>query len=147
MGWKMEDRLKKLFDEQLELNLHINPEFKKITESGDVELKRKWLNNACQAMSCEVAECLESSGYKWWKKLPEWTPEVIHNLKVELVDILHFLVLGMQVLGMDDKEMWDLYMKKNQLNHQRQDKGYKDGSYNKVDETGKEDNYYLKEDK
>ena len=142
-----EDRLKKLFDEQLALNLHINPEFRKIVESGDVELKRKWLNKACQAMFCEVAECIEGSGYKWWKKLPEWDEANVHNLKIELVDILHFLILGMQVLGMDDKEMWNLYMKKNQLNHQRQEKGYKEGTYKKVDEEGKEDNEHLKENK
>lgn len=136
-------RLRDLFQEQLKLNIHINSEFKKIVESGDIELKRKWLNNTCIAMQCEIAECLESSGYKWWKKLPEWTEENVHNLKIELVDILHFLVMGMQVLGMDDDEMWDLYLKKKELNHKRQNEGYKQGTYKKIDEKGKEDNHYL----
>lgn len=140
----MEDRLKKLFDEQMLLNIHVNPEFKKIVEEGDIELKRKWLNNSLVAMTAEIMECMESSGYKWWKKLPEWDEENVHNLKMELIDILHFLVFGMSILGMDDNEMWDLYLKKNKLNHKRQDNGYKEGVYQKVDENGKEDNYYLK---
>lgn len=144
-----DDRLKKLFDEQLKLNKICNDEFKKIIDSNfkDRELQRKWIINYALAMQCEIAELVEGAGYKWWKKMPEWNKENIHNLKIELIDILHFLIAGMQVLGMDGDEMWDLYLKKNRLNQVRQKNGYRDGSYKKVDDSGKEDNYYLMENK
>jgi hypothetical protein len=48
-------------------------------------------------------------------------------------------------MGMSPQEVHHLYMKKNKLNKKRQDEGYKTGEYKKVDEHGKEDNYYLKE--
>ena len=41
--------------------------------------------------------------------------------------------------GMDAQDVFDLYFKKNKLNHDRQSQGYKEGTYNKY-ENGVEDN-------
>lgn len=40
-----------------------------------------------QAITVEIAEALESSGYKWWKK-ENIDPD---NIIVELIDVLHFV--------------------------------------------------------
>jgi len=137
--------LKEIFEEQLKLNKKIIPNLYDILYEN-VEIKREWLNKNVTAIALECAELIESSGWKWWKKLPEWDEDNIHNLKVELIDILHFLVSAMIVMNMTAEDVYNLYMKKKQLNVDRQDNGYKDGTYKKFDDNGKEDNYYLKED-
>ena len=72
---------------------------------------------------------------KWWKKDEEdWD-----NVKVELVDMLHFWVSMCTVADMDAKEVMELYAKKNKLNFKRQDEGYKEGTYDKYKD-GIEDN-------
>ncbi len=141
----MEDRLEQFFKEQMELNIKCNEDFKQIIETKDRELIRKWVINYTIALQCELSELIEGH-YKWWKNKPEMTDEVIHNMKIEAVDCLHFLGGIFQVLGMDADEVWDLYLKKNRLNHKRQEEGYRDGSYSKIDEKGKEDNFYLKDE-
>ena len=46
------------------------------------------------------------------------------NARVEVVDIMHFLVSIAQVLGMSADDIFDAYCKKNAINHERQDSGY-----------------------
>jgi len=139
-----EDRLKSLFDEQLLLNKQCNPNFKVWGKDGmSQDMLRRLLLDHAEAMICEVSEMMETVGFKWWAKKPEFTSEVIHNIKVELIDILHFLIAAMQIIGMNDNEMWELYLKKNRLNWERQRKGYRNGTYQKIDAAGREDNYYL----
>ena len=143
----MKDRLKLLFEEQLKLNLHINPDFESISKS-DPKIKRQWIQKICMALFSEVTELADTGkDYKWWGPQPEWSEELEHNLKIELIDLVFFTIMGMQVLGMDDNEMWDLYLKKKELNHKRQNEGYKEGTYVKVDADGKEDNFYLQDKK
>ena len=45
-------------------------------------------------------------------------------------------------MGMDLDEVINLYMKKNELNHKRQDNGYNEGTYKKII-NGNEDNSKL----
>lgn len=125
--------LEAVFEKQIELNKKINP--KLYDEIKDPEIRRKWFLNFELAMRQESAEAVDSLNWKWWKKDEEdWD-----NIKVELVDILHFWVSMCTVAGLDSKEVFELYFKKNKLNHKRQNEGYKEGSYQKnID--GKEDN-------
>lgn len=125
--------LEAVFEKQIELNKKINP--KLYDEIKDPEIRRKWFLNFELAMRQESAEAVDSLNWKWWKKDEEdWG-----NIKVELVDILHFWVSMCTVAGLDSKEVFELYFKKNKLNHKRQNEGYKEGSYQKnID--GKEDN-------
>ena len=53
--------------------------------------------------------------------------------------MLHFWVSMCTVAGIDADDVIDLYLKKNKLNHKRQDEGYKEGNYAKVVD-GVEDN-------
>lgn len=136
--------LQELLNEQKRLNNIIVDNFDDIINSNDDVIKREWLSKMFIAMICECSEFVESSGWKWWKQIPDWTDEVKHNIQVELIDILHFLLSSMIIMGMNADDIYNLYMKKNKLNEKRQEDGYKDGSYKKIDEQGKEDNYYLK---
>jgi len=43
---------------------------------------------------------------------------------VEVVDLFHFLISAAQVLGMSADDVFNAYVKKNQVNFQRQESGY-----------------------
>ena len=122
-----------VFKEQIKLNEKINPSL--YTDIQDEDVRREWFLNFELAMRQESAEAVDSLNWKWWKKDKEnWD-----NIKVELVDMLHFWVSMCTVAGMDAQDVFDLYFKKNQLNHDRQNQGYKEGTYEK-DVDGLEDN-------
>jgi dimeric dUTPase (all-alpha-NTP-PPase superfamily) len=126
--------LNAIFEKQIELNQRINPKLYEDIKK-DPELRRKWFLNFELALRQESSEAIDSLNWKWWKKDEEdWD-----NIKVELVDILHFWVSMCTIADMDAKEVMELYFKKNKLNHKRQEEGYKEGTYKKeVD--GIEDN-------
>jgi len=67
--------------------------------------------------------------------------------KEQLMDMMVFLVNGLcRFSNMTADEMFELYGKKNKLNHKRVEGGYKTGDYEKVDSDGNEDNVKLFED-
>jgi len=125
--------LEDVFKEQIKLNEKILPNL--YSEISDPEKKRKRFLDFELALRQESAEAVNSLNWKWWKKDEEdW-----ENIKVELVDILHFWVSMCTVAGLSAKEVVELYFKKNKLNHKRQEEGYKEGNYNKY-KGGIEDN-------
>lgn len=127
--------LQDVFEQQIKLNEKINPTLYKDIQA-DPELRRKWFLNFEKALAQESAEAIDSLNWKWWKKDDDdWD-----NVKIELVDMLHFWVSMCTMADMDANEVLDLYAKKNKLNHNRQDQGYKEGTYEKYDKDGVEDN-------
>ncbi len=125
-----------IFDKQRELNTRIEPDL--YEKMSDPDFRRRWFLNYTLALQQEIAEAIDSTQWKWWKKgEDDWD-----NIKIELVDMLHFWISMCQVAGMDAQEVKELYLKKNQLNHTRQDQGYKEGTYQKV-VNGQEDNQAL----
>ena len=125
--------LNDIFDEQIRLNEKINPDL--YTEINDPEIKRERFLQFELAHRQEAAEAIDSLNWKWWKKdSDDWD-----NIKVELVDMLHFWVSMCTVAGLTADDVVDLYLKKNQLNHKRQNEGYNDGEYDK-NAGGVEDN-------
>lgn len=125
-----------IFAKQLELNQRINPQFTQ--DIQDPELRKKLFFQFELAMRQESAEAIDSLSWKWWKKMDDnWD-----NVKIELVDILHFWVSMCMAAGMTAQDVVELYFKKNELNHQRQAQGYKEGTYNKYQD-GIEDNAKL----
>ena len=125
--------LQEIFAEQIRLNEKINPDL--YTEINDPNVKRERFLQFELALRQESAEAIDSLNWKWWKKDEEdWG-----NIKIELVDMLHFWVSMCTVAGLDADDVINLYLKKNQLNHKRQNEGYQDGTYEKVKD-GKEDN-------
>ena len=124
------------------MNEKINPNLYK--EIKDPEIRRQRFLQFELALKQEAAEAIDSLNWKWWKKDDDdWD-----NIKIELVDMLHFWVSMCTVADLDAEEVINLYLKKNQLNHKRQNEGYKEGTYEKVVD-GVEDNktFVLKETK
>jgi dimeric dUTPase (all-alpha-NTP-PPase superfamily) len=127
--------LQQVFNKQIELNKRINQSLYDDIKK-DPELRRKWFLNFELALKQESSEAIDSLNWKWWKKdKDDWD-----NAKVELVDMLHFWVSMCTIAGMDAEEVMTLYFKKNDLNFKRQNEGYKEGTYQKVDKDGIEDN-------
>ena len=111
------DKLDQIFSMQEELNERIGV----LTRGMDDEAKTKWVLNYSRAMQQELAELIDSVPWKWWAKYQELDEQ---NARVEVVDLFHFLISLAQVLGMSAEDIRDAYVKKNKVNHDRQDSGY-----------------------
>ena len=128
------DKLEQVFEKQAELNRYT---FEKNNLAAfdsipkDRQLQNEWLRNYALAMTQEVAELVDSTNWKWWRTKVDLFDE--QNLKVELVDILHFWVSACQVMGLSAEDVFRMYMQKNAINAKRQDRGYltKDENDNK----------------
>jgi dimeric dUTPase (all-alpha-NTP-PPase superfamily) len=111
------DQFRELFRMQQALNERIGVRTAGMTE----EEKTKWALNYCRAMSQEIAELTDSVPWKWWAKYQKFDEQ---NARVEVVDLFHFLISLAQVLGMSADDVFNAYVKKNQVNFQRQESGY-----------------------
>lgn len=113
-----QDQLRELFRMQKALNERIGVHTDGMTD----EDKTKWILNYCRAMSQELAELTDSVPWKWWAKYQKFDQQ---NARVEVVDLLHFLISLAQVLGMSADDVFNAYVKKNEVNFKRQETGYK----------------------
>jgi dimeric dUTPase (all-alpha-NTP-PPase superfamily) len=111
------DQLRELFRLQRSLNERIGVRTADLSEDEQV----RWILNYCRAMSQEIAELTDSVPWKWWAKYQQFDTQ---NARVEVVDLFHFLISLAQVLGMSADDVFQAYLKKNQVNFQRQDRGY-----------------------
>ena len=85
------------------------------------DLPNQWLVNYSKAMKEELIELDEELLWKWWSK-----DEIdIQNIRVELIDILHFLVSAMMCAGLTADRVFDIYQQKHTVNLKRQDSDYK----------------------
>jgi dimeric dUTPase (all-alpha-NTP-PPase superfamily) len=111
------DQLRELWRMQQALNERIGVKMDGMSE----EEKTKWLLNYSRAMSQEMAELIDSVPWKWWAKYQKFDEQ---NARVEVVDLFHFLISMAQVLGMSADDVFNAYIKKNEVNFQRQETGY-----------------------
>lgn len=111
------DMLEHIFDMQAQLNRRIGVD----TTSLPEDQQKVWLLNYCRAMTQEIAELTDSVPWKWWAKYQKYDRQ---NARVEIVDILHFLVSAAQVVGLTAQDIYEAYLEKNKVNFQRQDSGY-----------------------
>lgn len=129
-----DDMLKNIFDMQFHLNKRIFGDYDKITnpidtkvaqltEESPVNLKMKavWLQNYLRALQQEAAELQDCLPWKFWSRNTNFN---IENAKVEAIDMLHFLVSIMQVLGLTADDVYNIYKSKCEVNHARQDANY-----------------------
>lgn len=112
-----QDQLRELFRMQKALNERIGV----VTDGMSEEDKTKWVLNYTRAMTQELAELTDSVPWKWWAKYQKFDEQ---NARVEVVDLLHFLISLAQVLGMGADDVFAAYVKKNEVNFKRQDTGY-----------------------
>ncbi len=144
------DMLQRIFEMQSELNnyvftknnlsqndgsaLDMNAIFSAVN-NGQLkvnDLPNTWLSKYSKAMSEEIVELDEELLWKWWSK-----DEVdIQNIRVELIDILHFLVSAMICAGLTPDKVFDIYCKKHSVNLNRQDTGYSKKTKTESDNKG-----------
>jgi dimeric dUTPase (all-alpha-NTP-PPase superfamily) len=111
------DRLEQIFELQRKFNRSIGID----TDNMSDARQQQWLLNYCRALSQEVSELVDCCQWKWWARYQKFDKE---NAKVEVIDLLHFVVSAAQVLGMTADDFYKAYLKKNQINFERQIDGY-----------------------
>jgi dimeric dUTPase (all-alpha-NTP-PPase superfamily) len=111
------DKLEQIFVMQAALNKRIGVD----TASFNDTEKTQWVLNYTRAMQQELAELVDSVPWKWWAKYQKFDEQ---NARVEIVDLFHFLVSLAQTLGMSAGDVYEAYLKKNKVNHERQNSGY-----------------------
>lgn len=116
-GMEKPDQLREIFRMQKSLNERIGVH----TDSMDEAERTKWILNYCRAMTQEIAELTDSVPWKWWAKYQTFD---LQNARVEVVDLFHFLISAAQVLGMSADDVFNAYVKKNEVNFKRQEDGY-----------------------
>lgn len=130
------------FEEIYEMQRQLNTRTvgRPVDDNLPEEERLKWMLNYNLAQQQEQSELVDSLDWKWWKKGENsW-----ENIKIELIDELHFWMSKCQIAGLSAQDVLDLYAKKNALNWKRQDEGYKEGTYQK-EVNGREDNEDLLE--
>ena len=122
----MDDKLETMFAMQKELNRRIGQDTDAMTDDE----RAAWVLNHARALGQELAELVDSVPWKWWAGYQRFDKQ---NVKVEIVDIFHFLISLAQTVGLTADDVFRAYMKKNEVNFARQDSGYsvKDESDNK----------------
>jgi dimeric dUTPase (all-alpha-NTP-PPase superfamily) len=111
------DKMDEIFNLQEKLNTRIGVNMNEMND----EDRAKWILNYIRAMQQELAELTDSVPWKWWAKYQEFDKQ---NARVEIVDLFHFLISLAQVMGMSADDVYEAYLKKNKVNHKRQDSGY-----------------------
>ena len=114
---KPSDKLDSLFAFQENLNQRIGV----VTRGMSTQQRTEWIQRYCLALQQEIAELIDSTPWKWWANYQEFD---LQNARVEVVDMFHFLISLTQVLNMSADDVYDLYLKKNKINHDRQKSGY-----------------------
>jgi dimeric dUTPase (all-alpha-NTP-PPase superfamily) len=143
------DKLDQLFQMQLDLNDRIfvkkdirDNEGKTLTMAtlmaeaakenlGPNTKVNEWLGKYLEALDDESRELREELLWKWWSK--DFLD--MQNIRVEIVDQLHFWMSLALTAGMDAKTVFDVYMQKNAINHKRQENDY--SKSNKTEEDNK----------
>jgi dimeric dUTPase (all-alpha-NTP-PPase superfamily) len=133
-----EDMLRSLFAMQASLNDYVfqkngiadakgNPlsmqAIAQLAEAGQLavnDLPNQWLARYSKAMGGELTELDSELLWKWWSK----DKIDIQNIRVELIDILHFLISAMICAGLSADRVFDIYRQKHAVNLARQDTGY-----------------------
>ena len=84
------------------------------------DLPNKWLVKYSKAMKEELCELDDELLWKWWSK----DKIDMQNIRVELIDILHFLVSAMMCAGLNAEKVFDIYKQKHAANIKRQVNDY-----------------------
>ena len=88
------------------------------TKEGNY-LIRDMLNSASQ----EIGETIQTmKNWKSWKSTE--VPTDVEHFREELIDVVHFLVEAAILAGMTPEDLYNIYFKKNEVNHFRQESNY-----------------------
>jgi len=92
----------------------------------------EWLRKYLEALTDESKELGEELLWKWWSK----DKLDMQNIRVEIVDQLHFWLSLAITAGMDAEKVFDIYVQKNKINIERQNAGYSKENKNEADNRG-----------
>nr|AGS52893.1 dUTPase [uncultured bacterium contig00016] len=92
----------------------------------------QWLRKYLEALTDESKELGEELPWKWWSK----DKLDMQNIRIEIVDQLHFWLSLAMTAGMDAEKVFDIYMQKNKVNIERQNAGYSKENKNEADNRG-----------
>ena len=123
---KHPDKLAAMFYLQKLLNRRIGVD----TDKMDDAQRQEWMLNYCRALIQEATELTDCMPWKWWASYQKFDKQ---NARVEIVDLLHFLISLAQVMEITPDELFEAYTKKHRINLARQESGYttKDENDNK----------------
>ena len=89
-------------------------------ELGPNTKVNEWLGKYQQALDDEGRELKEELLWKWWSK----DHLDMQNIRVEIIDQLHFWMSLAMTAGLDAESVFRIYMQKNAVNHARQENDY-----------------------
>jgi len=99
---------------------------------GPNGLPNQWLRHYLTALKAEADELEQEVLWKWWSK----DRLDLQNIRVEIVDLMHFLASMALVAGLDADEFHRLYTQKHAVNRQRQARGYSRANKDESDNRG-----------
>jgi dimeric dUTPase (all-alpha-NTP-PPase superfamily) len=106
----------------LEIIFKLQKELAQITTSTRYPpVKEERISLLATAMVHEAIELQRLTNWKWWKKPTKFDQT---RAREEVIDLWHFLVQTSIELDMTPNEILGEYLKKNQINKERQEKGY-----------------------
>lgn len=109
------EKLEKMFNMQQALDERI------IAERNIDKTLDEWVVAITIAMESEIDEIRREVNWKWWKQEKEIDLE---RLQEEVIDLWHFLLSLSRMVGLTPEMIFEKYMTKNKINHQRQEQGY-----------------------
>lgn len=140
---KSENTLKDLYNLQKDIQENVYQQSFKKLQNGSLEDLRKYFDWNYHAIQDELREVFDALGgikdgignavWKTWKSdnakakdmtFKDMSDEDKKELKMELIDIQHFLFNMMLAVGMDEKELMNFYFSKNMENRRRQNNNY-----------------------
>lgn len=120
-----------LLNHMFELQAALNKKYGFEPGGGELNQERKdihdgtWLNNFITALIAEAVELRDCTVWKhWYKEAREGKRFMFtdrEHAKVEVVDLMFFLMSAAQAVGLTAQEFYGLYIKKLGLNHKRRD--------------------------
>ncbi|AXM89366.1 alpha/beta hydrolase [Anoxybacillus ayderensis G10] len=109
------EKLETMFQMQKELDERI------IAERNIDKTLDDWVIAITIAMESEIDEIRREVNWKWWKQEKEVD---IDRLQEEVIDLWHFLLSLSRMVDLTPETIFEKYMAKNKINHQRQEQGY-----------------------
>ncbi len=123
------NKLEDLFDMQNKLQRAYGND---IANFDPITQRPQFIKDMVLALTDELHELLNRIPWKPWKvyKTGDFLPEgdELKEIKMEIVDILHFFINICSAFNMPAQELYDYYISKNKENLDRIDRGYSKGA-------------------
>ncbi len=120
--------LEELFARQAELNRRIGNDTGSLRDDFDAVRAGRWLNDYIMAASNELEELRDCTFWKHWcseaRQGQRFKVHDLQNARVEVIDLLFFWISMAQCVGLNARDVYDLYLQKLRVNHDRQTNGY-----------------------